>query len=139
MLKEYRERRSSDPILREQYDGRLFTINGQVRPTIKLRPGEWQLWRFGNSGPHHPFQSTIQGHSMVIVGRDGVTVLHPSTVSDLIVDPGSRYEVLVPVYRPAVIPFWLWTMTATVELAGISGAGVGAAGMKIPWLFPHIP
>ena len=104
VLKEYRERRASDPILREQYDGRLFTINGEVQPTLRLRPGEWQLWHLGNFGPNRPFQLSIQGHPMVVVGRDGVPVLHPYAVNDLTVDPGSRYEVLVHGMQAGIYP-----------------------------------
>ena len=95
VLKEIRESRGSDRALRQQSNGRLFTVNGQVEPTLRLRPREWQLWHLGNLGPNRPWQLSIQGHAMVVVGRDGVPVLHPYTVNSLTIDPASRYEVLI--------------------------------------------
>lgn len=106
VLKEYRESRSADRTLREHYNGRLFTMNGEVEPTLRLRPEEWQLWHLGNLGPNRPFRLAIQSHTMVIVGRDGVPVLHPFTVNDLTVDPGSRYEVLIKANQAGTYPIF---------------------------------
>jgi suppressor of ftsI len=106
VLKEYHESTSRDRTLREQFNGRLFTINGQVEPALRLRPEEWQLWHLGNFGPNRPFQLAIQGHTMVVVGRDGVPVLHPYTVGDLTVDPGSRYEVLIKGNQAGMYPIF---------------------------------
>jgi suppressor of ftsI len=106
VLKEYRESSSLDRTLREHYGGRLFTINGEVEPTLRVRPDEWQLWHLGNFGPNRPFRLVIQSHTLVVVGRDGVPVLHPFTVNDLTVDPGSRYEVLIKANQAGTYPIF---------------------------------
>ena len=104
VLKEYRNRRSDDPVLRNQFDGRIMTINGLVDAPLTMLPGERQLWHIGNFGPNRPFRLRMQNHSFTIVGRDGVPALHPTLVDSLTVYPGSRYEVLVDAGAPGVFP-----------------------------------
>ena len=104
VLKEYRDRRSDDPVLRNQFDGRIMTINGRVDAPLSMLPGERQLWHVGNFGPNRPFHLRIKAHSFTIVGRDGVPVLHPTVVDSLTIYPGSRYEVLVDAGAPGTFP-----------------------------------
>ncbi len=104
VLKEYRDRRGDDGDHRDQFDGRIMTINGQAEAALNMQPGERQLWHVGNFGPNLPFRLSIQGHSFTIVGRDGVPALHPTVVDALTVNPGSRYEVFIDAGAPGTFP-----------------------------------
>lgn len=73
----------------------LWTINGQVNPTITAAPGERQLWRVGNLGNDSFFRLSLDGHDMHIVALDGVPVRRVQTVSEYIVPPAGRVEFIV--------------------------------------------
>ena len=94
VLKEYEVDRESKADFPNELRRRILTINGSINTMLNLRPGEHQLWHIGNLGPNRPFQLSIAGHQLTIVGHDGAPSLHPVTVDTLDVDPGSRYDVL---------------------------------------------
>ncbi|MGI9502166.1 MAG: multicopper oxidase family protein, partial [Geminicoccaceae bacterium] len=76
-------------------DPSIHTINGQVNPTISIRPGETQFWRIANVGPNQYYRLSLGGHPFYELARDGnlKSKLVPKT--ELIVPPSSRLEVLV--------------------------------------------
>lgn len=47
------------------------TVNGQITPTIGMRPGEVQLWSVGNIGADIYYHLVLEGHTLYEIARDG--------------------------------------------------------------------
>src|ERR1700754_4566145 len=46
------------------------TINGQLNPTIRIRPGEVQLWRLANINSNIYYNVKLQGQQFEVIGHD---------------------------------------------------------------------
>ena len=77
------------------YNTVVKTINGQLMPRIDIRPGETQLWRFSDQTANTYFRLSLEGHAFTVVGRDSHPVAHPETVSEVMIGPAERMDVLV--------------------------------------------
>ena len=71
------------------------TVNGKLGQTIKMRPGQTELWRIANMSDEGFYKLNLQGHKMWVVGQDGNPTRVADRESSLVIPPGSRYEVLV--------------------------------------------
>jgi len=85
-------------------------VNGQLRPTLEMKPGETQLWRLANEGADIFYHLQLQGYSFTIVGEDGFPVSKVTTAQKLLLSPGKRYDVLVTA-KPGTGSTWLKTLT----------------------------
>lgn len=96
----------SDLNLTGNQQGRVTLINGQLNPTIRLRPGEVQRWRIVNAGLHQGqnyrifFQNQLGPEpSLYAIARDGVSFAPanytPNMPDTAIVSPGNRLDVFV--------------------------------------------
>jgi FtsP/CotA-like multicopper oxidase with cupredoxin domain len=85
--------------------GRRFTINGEVEPTLTLKPGEVQRWRFIHAGTREPllvklvkrdpktrvevpipqYQIALDGITTGFIDKVDVTELHPAYRADVLV------------------------------------------------------
>ncbi len=83
----------------------LRTINGIVRPSIAIRPGETQLWRVGNMGANLLYKLSIDGHEMVEIARDGNIHTKPVRQKTTILPPGARTEFLITGGAPGTYTF----------------------------------
>jgi FtsP/CotA-like multicopper oxidase with cupredoxin domain len=70
-------------------------VNGQLRPTLTLRPDQTQLWRLANAGADIFYQLQLDGYHFTVIGEDGVPVAQIRTADTLLLPPGKRYDVLV--------------------------------------------
>jgi len=80
-------------------------VNGLVNPTLFCQPGETQFWRMANIGADIYYKPELEGHTLLLVARDGnrTTKLIPIPVNendDRLQDErlfgiSSRLEVLV--------------------------------------------
>jgi FtsP/CotA-like multicopper oxidase with cupredoxin domain len=73
----------------------LYTVNGQVNPSIEARPGERKLLRVGNLSNQEFFTLSLDGHELDIVAIDGTTLPEVWTVDSFELVPGSRVEFVV--------------------------------------------
>lgn len=75
---------------------RYITINGQIVPEIKMRPGEVQRWRTVHAGVRETINLQLDGHLLNEVAVDGLTLgkIAPWS-SGLALQPGYRSDVLV--------------------------------------------
>jgi len=71
------------------------TVNGRIGQTIKMHPGETELWRIANMSNEGFYKLNLQGHKMWIVGQDGNPTRIAQATNSFVIPPGSRYEVLV--------------------------------------------
>ncbi len=73
----------------------LRLVNGQINPTMTIRPGETQRWRIGNFSADTFFRVSLDGHKLNIIATDGNTLDQVVPVDEVVIAPAERIEVLV--------------------------------------------
>ena len=76
-------------------EGNVLLVNGKVKPTFKARPGLRQRWRFINAAKSRYYQIALDGHSFTRIGGDGGLLTAPVEVSQPVLTPGERADLLV--------------------------------------------
>lgn len=76
-------------------EGDIRFVNGQIRPTIRIRPGEVQRWRVVNASAARVYRLSIPGHELLHVGSDGGLFEHPVPTNEVLVANSERVEFLV--------------------------------------------
>ncbi|MFF3910561.1 multicopper oxidase family protein [Streptomyces sp. NPDC001848] len=71
------------------------TVNGQLNPTIRIRPGETQLWRLANTSANIYYKVHLQGQKFHVIAHDGTPVDRIWTADSLLLAAGARFDVLV--------------------------------------------
>jgi FtsP/CotA-like multicopper oxidase with cupredoxin domain len=71
------------------------TVNGQLNPNIRIRPGETQLWRLANISANIYYNVHLQGQRFHVIAHDGTPVDQVWTADSLLLAAGSRFDVLV--------------------------------------------
>ncbi|MEU3298920.1 multicopper oxidase family protein [Streptomyces sp. NPDC006678] len=71
------------------------TVNGQLNPRIRIRPGETQLWRLANIGANIFYKVALPGHRFHVVAQDGYPVNKVYSADSIVIPAGARYDVLV--------------------------------------------
>ena len=75
---------------------RLTLINGQIAPTIVMRPGEVQRWRIIQAGTRENVALRLEGHVLNEIAADGIALGRMVGWSGaLLLSPGYRTDVLV--------------------------------------------
>jgi FtsP/CotA-like multicopper oxidase with cupredoxin domain len=70
-------------------------VNGQLQPTLKMRPGELQLWRLANISSDTWYRVALDGHTLYVLAEDGNTSPRLKPAKVLLMPPGKRFEFLV--------------------------------------------
>ncbi|MCL4217907.1 MAG: multicopper oxidase domain-containing protein, partial [Candidatus Hydrogenedentes bacterium] len=71
------------------------TVNGVLRPEIRMAPGEVERWRLLNGNVTQYLNIEIEGHELHLIAWDGITLAHPLTLQNLELAPGNRADILV--------------------------------------------
>ena len=79
--------------------GGLVTVNGQVAPELVARPGSVQRWRLLNASTARFYRVALDEHRLAVIGSDGGLLDRPYRVTELLLSPGERADVLVRVSR----------------------------------------
>lgn len=82
----------------QQRDGRegdLVLVNGRANPSITVAAGKIEHWRLLNASPSRYYRLKLDGHSLLLIARDGGRLESPEEVDELVLVPGERSEVLV--------------------------------------------
>jgi suppressor of ftsI len=80
---------------------RIFTVNGEVRPTIQINPGERQFWRIVNASADRYLDLQLDGQRFEVVALDGMPFAHhdPKNPIEIMehafVSPAGRLETIV--------------------------------------------
>jgi suppressor of ftsI len=80
---------------------RAFTVNGNLRPTIGMAPGERQFWRIVNASPDLYADLELDSGTFEVVALDGMPLAYhdPSirtrSMSHLLLPPAGRVEAIV--------------------------------------------
>ena len=79
----------------------IFTLNGSVRPQIRIAPGERQFWRLVNASADRYLDLQLEGQTFEIVAMDGMPIAqhdpdHPTRSADhVLLPPAGRLEAIV--------------------------------------------
>jgi FtsP/CotA-like multicopper oxidase with cupredoxin domain len=76
-------------------EGNTVLVNGQVNPRLTIAPGQVQRWRVLNASTARFYRLQLQGHSMYLVGTDGGLLDKPYGLSELLLSPGERADLLI--------------------------------------------
>jgi suppressor of ftsI len=82
--------------------GELNLVNGRLKPTLHLRPGETQLWRVANISNENWYKLQLPGHVLHVIGYDGNPVPYRADRPWVLLAPGNRVEFLVQGGKPGV-------------------------------------
>jgi len=86
----------------ERHDGRegdTLLINGKENPVITMHAGQTERWRFINSSSARYVKLSLSGQSFSIIGTDGGLIQAPQQVTELLITPGERYDILAGPYE----------------------------------------
>jgi suppressor of ftsI len=79
----------------------IFTVNGSVRPQIRIAPGEHQFWRLVNASADRYLDLQLEGQVFEIVAMDGMPIaLHDPnhrtrSAEHVLLPPAGRLEAIV--------------------------------------------
>ncbi|TLP93053.1 multicopper oxidase family protein [Nesterenkonia salmonea] len=76
-------------------EGETVLVNGQLRPGASAAPGERELWRVVNACPSRYLRLSLDGQGVRLLRRDVGRLPEPVDVTELILAPGNRVELLV--------------------------------------------
>jgi suppressor of ftsI len=80
-----------------EFPGSIFTVNGQLDPTLEVPPGQTQRWRFLNASTAFTYKIQFDGHVLNQIASDGNTFREVTPADSIEIVPGSRFEAIVQV------------------------------------------
>lgn len=94
---DFPDRRSPQGIVDENNgrEGPVIFVNGQITPTITIRPGEVQRWRVVNASASRIYRLALQGQTLLQIGTDGGLFEKPEEVNEILLANSERVEFLV--------------------------------------------
>ena len=75
--------------------GGLLTASGQINPEMPIRRGGLARLRLLNASPSRFYRLSLEDHPMHLIATDGGAIASPVELSDVVLAPGERVEVLV--------------------------------------------
>jgi suppressor of ftsI len=85
----------------DQKPERIFTVNGEIRPQIPIRPGERQFWRIVNTSPDRYADVELNGLKLEVIALDGMPLSYHNRsqrtleVDHILLAPAGRVEAIV--------------------------------------------
>ena len=79
----------------EQQGREIISINGQVNPTVSIKPGEIQFWRLAHIGATLFIKFRIEGMPLYAIATDGHPLSRPRKMTTVFIGPGERIDALV--------------------------------------------
>ncbi len=76
-------------------EGEIVMVNGQVNPVLGIRPGQVQRWRIINASTARFYKLKLEDHELYLAGTDGGLLDKPYPLSELLITPGERVDLLV--------------------------------------------
>jgi FtsP/CotA-like multicopper oxidase with cupredoxin domain len=89
---------SPDPYYDMQMAGRegpIITVNGQVNPSFSIASGGLLRLRLVNASTSRFYRLALEEHPFYLIATDGGAIAQPVELSELLLAPGERAEVLV--------------------------------------------
>jgi suppressor of ftsI len=88
----------------DRIQGPTNLVNGRLKPTLTMRPGETQLWGVANISTESWYKLELPGHVLHVIGLDGNPVPFRQDKRIVLLAPGNRVEFLVQAGRPGTYP-----------------------------------
>lgn len=130
-------------------EGSTVLVNGRILPTVTARAGVPQRWRVVNAARSRYFRFEVPGQPLVRVGGDGGLIERPEPVDEILLAPGERAEIHLPVVAgdDVVVPlldgnrFNLPDEAEPGELMrfALANEPPGHGAPSLPQTFPPIP
>lgn len=76
-------------------EGNLILVNGQVLPRMAAQPGERERWRIVNACASRYLRIRLDGQQLQLLGIDSGRFAQPREVSEVVLAPGNRADLLV--------------------------------------------
>ncbi len=120
--------------------GEMNLVNGRLKPTLTIHPGETQLWRVGNISVENWYKLELPGWTFHVVGEDG----NPKPVLQdekyLLIPPGKRLEFLVQCPKAGTYPLRSLAFNQGFDnFGGFKLANVACSGKaQTPLALPHV-
>jgi bilirubin oxidase len=128
-------------------EGDQVLVNGAHQPVDTVAPGRTERWRVFDATNGRYLRVVLDGAAMVVVAVDGCALAAPTTVTELLLAPGQRADLVVRVpavsgqklvlrtlayNRGAMVP-----TSAPVKLCEITaGSGTALAPVSLPTRLP---
>lgn len=116
-------------------EGSLVTVNGQRNPSLSIAQGGLLRLRLLNASPSRFYRLSLENHPLYLIATDGGAISQPVELSELLLAPGERAEVLVKgdrdsgTYRLLNLPYNRGGMGMMGEM-GAMGDGMMHGGMN---------
>lgn len=111
-------------------EGDLLTVNAAVRPTLRIQKATLRL-RLLNASNARYYRLALENHPFNLIATDGGFVEKPIELSELLLAPGERAEVLIRIrragnFRLQALPYdrGAMGMPAGMGMMGPQGMGV---------------
>ncbi|AOY70808.1 copper oxidase multicopper oxidase family protein [Arthrobacter sp. ZXY-2] len=109
-------------------EGELVLVNGQLRPQLRAAPGERERWRLINACPSRYLRLGLEGQGVRLLSRDLGRLPIPEDVTEVVLAPGNRIELLVETRQGASA-----LTAAPVDRGNMNGMMGGAMrGANVP-------
>ena len=76
-------------------EGSLVTVNGQINPGLSISQGGLLRLRLLNASASRFYRLQLENHSFQLIATDGGAIATPVELSELLLAPGERADVLV--------------------------------------------
>jgi FtsP/CotA-like multicopper oxidase with cupredoxin domain len=105
-------------------EGDVVLVNGILQPRTDARVGSMERWRIINASPSRYYRLATTGAAMQQISSDQGRFESPVAVTEIILTPGQRAEVLVALDQSGTV-----TLSTTDVSRGSMGMGGGGMGM----------
>jgi FtsP/CotA-like multicopper oxidase with cupredoxin domain len=137
-----------EPYTLEDYkngkEGNIVMVNGQVNPVLPIKPGQVQRWRIVNASTARFYKLRLDDHTIYLVGTDGGLLDKPYPLSEILLCPGERIDVLIKAdqssgdYKLRSLPYNRGTINLTrITLMTISYKGTSVSDSIPPSINPN--
>ncbi|WP_071517778.1 multicopper oxidase family protein [Geitlerinema sp. PCC 9228] len=76
-------------------EGNVITGNGRTNPQLMIPQGGWLRLRLLNASPSRFYRLALPEHPFYVIATDGGAVTEPIEMSELLLSPGERIDVLI--------------------------------------------
>jgi FtsP/CotA-like multicopper oxidase with cupredoxin domain len=105
-------------------EGDVVLVNGLLTPMLHATGGQLERWRFVNASTSRYYSISVSGLDMLQIGTDQGRLENPVHVSELLLTPGQRAEVLVPLAAAGTYT----VSSAEVNRSSMTHGGSGGSG-----------
>ena len=77
-------------------EGQLVTVNGQLEPVVRAKPGERERWQVVNACTSRFLSLRLEGQEVLLLGRDAIAFgAQRDLAGELLLAPGNRADLIV--------------------------------------------